>query len=466
MILGNYAFVRMFFYGVALLVVASGCGEKSAAEWHAKAQMLVADNVLRQLDVQVLAQAEYAEEQALALDSTLVEAALTLAALYETRGAYEDAAALYRYLIEQNAELGSAYAGLGFALAAQGRYSGAMRAYQDALRRGERSALLYTRLGHVYQALGHVQEHLLSARASYRAALQLEPDGADAHAHLARVESRLGNREEALALYARALALQEGDSDVRVELASLYRDMGQAQVGRGILAEGLAQHPESPLLHQEMGRFLWEDGDGSRALQHFSKALEGDENLVLARRYMALIYSGQGTYDKALSTYGELARRQPQDASLHVSMGIVHSQIGDLAAAEQAFKKALALGGDGGDAALKLGGLYMHQRRLRAAVKVFKEAVELHADNAELHAALGDVYRQLGVLGAAIEAGERAVALEPSRALWRYHLAMTYERVYPQRAKDEWRRYAELAAGDPREEQRLREAKNKWEKQP
>jgi tetratricopeptide (TPR) repeat protein len=152
-ILGNYAFVRMFFYGVALLVVASGCGEKSAAEWHAKAQMLVADNVLRQLDVQVLAQAEYAEEQALALDSTLVEAALTLAALYETRGAYEDAAVLYRYLIEQNAELGSAYAGLGFALAAQGRYSGAMRAYQDALRRGERSALLYTRLGHVYQAL-------------------------------------------------------------------------------------------------------------------------------------------------------------------------------------------------------------------------------------------------------------------------------------------------------------------------
>ena len=464
MILGNYAPARAFFYGVVLLVVASGCAEKSAAEWHAKAQTLVADNVLRQLDVQVLAEAEYAEEQALALDSTLVDAALTLAALYEARGAYEEAAAVYRRLIEQNAQMGPAYAGLGFALAAQGRYSGAMRAYQDALRRGERSALLYTRLGHVYQALGHVQEHLLSARASYRAALQLEPDGVDAHAHLARVESRLGNREEALALYARALALQEGDSDVRVELAALYREMGQAQVGRGILAEGLAQYPDSPLLHQEMGRFLWEDGDGSRALQHFSKALDGDKDLVL--RYMALIYSSQGDYDKALSTYGELAQRQPQNASLYVSMGIVHSQIGDLATAEQAFKKALDWGGDGGDAALKLGGLYMHQQRLRAAIKVFKEAVELHTDNAELHAALGDVYRQLGVLGAAIEAGERAVALEPERALWRYHLATTYERAFPQRAKDEWRRYAELAAGDPREAQRLRAAKSKWEKQP
>lgn len=461
----SYALVRpLFFCGILLLGSLTGCGEKSAEEWHIEAQTLVEGKVLRQLDAQVLARAEYAAAQALGLDSTLVDAALALAQLYEARGAYEDAAVLYRRLIEQNADMGSAYAGLGFALAAQGRYSGAMRAYQDALRRGERSALLYTRLGHVYQALGHVQEHLLSARASYRAALQLDSEQVDAHAQLARVEVRLDNREEALALYGRALELEPDDVEVRVELASLYREMGQAQVGRGILATGLTSASDSPLLHQEMGRFLWEDGDATRALEHFEKALQGDKNLAL--RYMALIYSAQGEYDKALTAYGELAQRQLQDASLRVSIGIVHSQLGDLAAAEKAFKEAMVLDGDGGDAALKLGGLYMHQRRLRAAVKVFKEAVELHAENAELHAALGDVYRQLGVLGAAIEAGERAVALEPERALWRYHLATTYERAYPQKARAEWRRYAELAEGDAREAQRLRALQEKWEEQP
>lgn len=468
----SYALVRpLFFCGIALLSFLSGCGEQSAEEWHKEAQTLVGGKVLRELDAQVLARAEYAEAQALVLDSTLVDAALGLAQLYEARGAYEEAAVLYRRLIEQNADMGSAYAGLGFALAAQGRYSGAMRAYQDALRRGERSAILYTRLGHVYQALGHVQEHLLSARASYRAALQLDPEEVDAHAQLARVEVRLGNREEALTLYGRALELEEGDGEVRIELASLYREMGQAQIGRGILATGLAtgvasdqtRAPDSPLLHQEMGRFLWEDGDAQRALEHFAKALQDDESLALARRYMALIYSAQGDYNKALAAYGELAQLQPQDASLRVSIGIVHSQLGDLAAAEKAFKEAMVLGGADGDAALKLGGLYMHQRRLRAAVKVFKEAVELHAKNAELHAALGDVYRQLGVLRAAIAAGERAVALEPERALWRYHLATTYERAYPQKARAEWRRYVELAAGDAREAQRLRAVQEKGE---
>jgi len=455
---------RLAFCHLFVLFMVGGCGEKSAEEWHAQAQALVEGKVLRALDAQVLAEAEYAEKQVLVLDSTAVDATFALAALYEARGAYEDAALLYRRLIERDSQLGEAYAGLGFSLAAQGRYSGAMRAYQDALRRGERSALLYTRLGHVYQALGHVQEHLLSARASYRAALQLDPESVDAHAHLARVESRLARREEAVALYTRALALDGNDDEVRIELAALYRETGQGQVGRGVLADGITRAPDSPLLHQEMGRFLWEDGDAVRALEHFSKALAVDANLALARRYTALIYSAQGQYKKALASYGQLAQRQPLDASLRVSMGIVHSQVGDLPAAEKAFKQALELGGDDGDAALKLGGLYMHQRRLRAAVKVFKEAVEAHESNAELHAALGDVYRQLGVLGAALEAGERAVALEPERALWRYHLASTYERIYPRRAEAEWRRYADLAAGDEREAQRLREIKERWGK--
>ena len=44
----------------------------------------------------------------------------------------------------------------------------------------------YARIGHACAALGHVSEHLQSARAAYRAALQLDPALPDVHA-LARV---------------------------------------------------------------------------------------------------------------------------------------------------------------------------------------------------------------------------------------------------------------------------------------
>ncbi len=443
---------------LVILLLLSGCGkEQSAVEWHAQAQELVGKKELRQLDLQTLAQAEFAEQRALALDSTLIDAAWELAALYEARGAYEDASALYRKLVEAHPNMGRAYAGLGFSLAAQGRYSGAMRAYQDALRRGERSALIYARLGHSYQALGHVEDHLRSARASYRAALQLDANIADVHRHLAKVEVRLEQHQEALRSYRQALEVDSGDTEARVELAALYRQLGQAQVGRGILATGLAESgTETALLHQELGRLLWQDGDAERALEHFSRALALDDNGDLSRRYMGLIYSAQGQYKKALEAFLTLAKTRPLDSALQINIGIVHSQMGDLKAAEVAFKKALGLGGDGGDAAIKLGGLYMHQQRLRAAVKVFKDATKAHKENAELHAALGDVYRQLGVLGTALGAGQEAVRLEPQRALWRYHLAATYEQLDPDRARVEWVRYAELAQGDARETQRLR----------
>ena len=120
-----------------------------------------------------MAQAERLAAQARALDPELHEATFTLAALYTACGAYEDATALYRSLVEARPDDGRAYSELGLSLAAQGRYSGALRAYQDAVRRGEKSALIYVRLGHAYQALGHLQENLHSAQAAYRASLQL-----------------------------------------------------------------------------------------------------------------------------------------------------------------------------------------------------------------------------------------------------------------------------------------------------
>lgn len=439
----------------ALCVLCIGCAEKDAQTWHAEAEALLGEGGLRALPPEIIVRAQHAEERALALDASLVDAALNLAALHEAQGAYEEATARYRQLVERYPDMGAAYAGLGFALAAQGRYSGAQRAYQDALRRGERSALLYARLGHAYAALGHVGEHLQSARAAYRAALQIDSQLRDVHAHWARVEARLGQRDEALALYATALQVDPADITARVELASLYREMGQPQVGRGVLAEGVSVATDAAILHQELGRFAWEDGQVERALEHVERALALDADLVLARRYVALIYSALGRYDEALAAYALLVDRQPMDASIRVSIGIVHSQRSDWSQAEAAFKEALALGGAGGDAALKLGGLYVHRGRLRAAVNAFADGVAEHPSNAELHASLGDVYRQLGVLGAALTAGEESVRLEPDRALWRYHLATTYERANPDRAEAEWNRYIELARGDAREAQRL-----------
>ena len=185
----------------AIALLLAGCAaEPDAPTAYRQAQELIGDRPLRSLSQAELGQAERLAGQARALDPELHEATFTLAALYVARGAYEDATALYRSLVEVRPDDGRVYAELGLSLAAQGRYSGALRAYQDAVRRGEKSALIYARLGHAYQALGHLQENLHSARAAYRASLQLVPEQAEVRYQLARVEARLGQDEEARTL--------------------------------------------------------------------------------------------------------------------------------------------------------------------------------------------------------------------------------------------------------------------------
>ena len=84
-----------------------------------------------------------------------------------------------------------------------------------------------------------------------------------------------------------------------------------------------------------------------------------------------------------------------------------------------------------------------------------QEATGRYPQNAELFASLGDTHRQLGLLSAAQPAGEAAVRIEPKRALWRFHLASTYERLDGDKAQSEWQHYLVLAADDTQEVTRM-----------
>ena len=451
----------IFFHFVFLTVGVFCCAPETADDWHQIAIDHLNGQPLRDINSESLLLAQRAEENALEKDSTRTDVSLKLASILQARGYYESAGNLYRKVIEMNADFGPAYSGLGFSLSAQGRFGAAQRAYQDALRRGERSSLLYARLGHSYQALAHIREHLISARAAYRAALQLDPNQEDVHLQWARVEVSLGDSQRARNLYKEALRLDQQDVDARIELARLYKESGEDNAGRKLLAEGLEQSRDEALLLQELGRFLWEEGESVLALSHFESALNLNPMLNFARRIAALIYSQMQDYERSLSYFGILIQENERDAQLRISRGIVYSQLGEFLQAEADFKYAISLGGTNGDGALKLGGLYLHNRNRRAAVKVLSEGAAEFPNNAELQATLGDIYREMGVINAAINAGKKAVEIEPDRALWRYHLALTYERSDPEYASKEWGRYLELAVGDSREINRILEVQKR-----
>ena len=257
----------------AIALLLAGCAaEPDAPTAYRQAQELIGDRPLRSLSQAELVQAERLAGQARALDSELHEATFTLAALYVARGAYEDATTLYRSLVEVRPDDGRVYTELGLSLAAQGRYSGALRAYQDAVRRGEKSALIYARLGHAYQALGHLQENLpLGAGGLSRLPTACARAGGGALSTGTGRSAVGAGRGGAYPDAAGARCRARGHWDPSRSRRALQRG-GQRQLARAALVEGLATRDggdEEAVLHYELGRLLWEEGDGAGALAQF-----------------------------------------------------------------------------------------------------------------------------------------------------------------------------------------------------
>jgi len=95
---------------------------------------------------------------------------------------------------------------LGLALQGLGKPDDAVNSYRKALAIRPDYADAHNNLGNALQELGKVKE----AEASYQRALSIEPDYADAHNNLGNALRRLDKLEEAVASYPQGACSQYG----------------------------------------------------------------------------------------------------------------------------------------------------------------------------------------------------------------------------------------------------------------
>jgi tetratricopeptide (TPR) repeat protein len=133
-----------------------------------------------------------------------VTALLETAARLERAGRLEEAAAAYRELLAQDAELADCWYNLGLLERRLGRFDAALEAYAQALERG----VSHPEEVHLNRAVifADCLRREAAAERELEAALALNPAYRPALQNLANLYEDLGRREEALALYERVLA--------------------------------------------------------------------------------------------------------------------------------------------------------------------------------------------------------------------------------------------------------------------
>lgn len=183
-----------------------------------------------------IAESIAAHEQALELNSNLVQAYINLIVLYGRRGELEKAAQAYRAVVAINPNLADSHYNYGVLLAEQGRYSEAAQAFHRSLQINP----FHSEAHHNYAVMIEREGRWDEAAEHYRKALENKPGHRLAHFHLGRILVNQGRLAEAIEHFQQTLVLEDENTPrFLYALGATYARAGDTQKGLHYLREAL-----------------------------------------------------------------------------------------------------------------------------------------------------------------------------------------------------------------------------------
>jgi len=141
----------------------------------------------------------------------------------------------------------------------------------------------------------------------------------------------------------------------------------------------------------------------------FTAPFANDKRWEQARKDLA-----QGKAAEAKAAFEELLRQYPNDADLHLFLGMSLLRLRDPQAAILAIKRAIGINGEHVDARTLLGYVELEIRGdIPAALKEYRKVIELRPNSPEAHSNLAVAHKKQGDLDAAVASLNKALELKP-----------------------------------------------------
>lgn len=344
---------------------------------------------------------------------------------------------------------------------AQTQVSGAQAALAQAT--SESAVPLAARfgdLGRHYQAY----QLLAAAERAYRNALALTPDAFEWRYLLAHT-LREGNQNEAAAeSFDIASSLRPGEGVVRFWAAQSWAATGKLDKAKKLYESLLKDKPDHVAAMVALARLLQQEGDLPRTVELLEKARALDPDATEINYPLGMAYRALGQEDKAQPLVAARGDRKvtlvdplyvevkalAEGAAVVLQEGNASFEHGDLAAAEKAFRQAVAEDPGNVTALENLGVVLTRLDRLDEAVATIQQAITLEPDRVSLHFSLGSIYARQGKGAEAIASLQRAVALDPAHAGAHFNLANALVRAgQPDSALAEYQRVVALQPNNP-----------------
>jgi Flp pilus assembly protein TadD len=251
------------------------------------------------------------------------------------------------------------------------------------------------------------------AAACYEAARALRPELGVA---LVRALVKSGRAERGLELAERLVAERPDNPVLHFELGCVLQDKKDLKGAIRCYRSALELDPRIALAHNNLGNALKANGELEKAIQCFRTAIELDPKSPLAHYNLGNALSVKGNPEEAIDCYHNAIAIDREYKPAHYNLGVTLYDLGRYKEAEMAFREAMRLKPDFPGSHSSLGSALASQERLKEAEAEFREAIRLEPGDLKGHYNLGTVLVHQGRFKEAETSLREAIRLKPDAA--------------------------------------------------
>lgn len=268
-------------------------------------------------------------------------------------------------------------------------------------------------IGNTWVVAGQPQR----ARASYAAALGINPDYTSAVVNLARLDSADGDLAAAESRLREYLDNHPDDTNVLLALAQVAELGGDGDATRNWLLRANEVDPQAPAPKLMLARNYLVRADYQRAEELALEVQLTTPDHPLVLRVLGLAQLGRGKHQQAIVSLGKAAAARPDSTETLYGLAVSQLAVEDLAGATTSLERVIELQPDNVRAKGMLAGLKLRSGELGEAEKLIDQIESLDSESGLPHMLRGDLHVARGEHVAAAAAYARAAEFGRSRSL-------------------------------------------------
>ena len=305
-------------------------------------------------------------------------------------------------------------------LYSSGHISEALDTVQTLISQYPNEALLHNIGGVCFKATGQLE----MAVQSFKSAVAIKSDFADAHYNLGLTFQELNQLEAAIKSYQVTLGLQNSYFKAHNNLGIIYKELGQLDESVNSYEKALKIQPDFAEAYNNLGNTLNELDKFDDSVKAYEEALKIQPDYLEVWNNLGKILNKIGQIDKAVKCYEKAIAINPEYAEAHNNLGVTLTELSQLHEAVKCYEKAIAINLDYDEAYLNLGIALEKLGQSEEALNSYEQALVINPDCADAYNNIGYILRGLGQLDEAFSSYVHALAIDSENTKFHRNLAL------------------------------------------